>query len=88
MANLGDFGLQPAVMTLDLKKGWEVASQNSRRLHRGGCINVGTTTTSHRNDTVPFGGIGKSGMVKEGSMAGVRELCHEVPYKLYIDKDS
>lgn len=83
IANLGDFGLQPAVMTLDLKKGWEIASQI-----RGGCINVGTTTTSHRSDTVPFGGIGKSGIGKEGSLAGVRELCHEVPYKFYIDKAS
>jgi acyl-CoA reductase-like NAD-dependent aldehyde dehydrogenase len=83
IANLGDFGLQPAVMTLNLKKGWEVASQI-----RGGCINVGTTTTSHRSDTVPFGGIGKSGIGKEGSLAGVRELCHEVPYKFYIDKAS
>lgn len=83
MANLGDFGLQPAVMTHDLKMGWEVASQI-----RGGCINVGTATTSHRSDTVPFGGIGLSGIGKEGSLAGVRELCHEVPYKFYIDRSS
>jgi acyl-CoA reductase-like NAD-dependent aldehyde dehydrogenase len=83
IANLGNFGLQPAVMTHDLKKGWEVASQI-----RGGCINVGTATTSHRSDTVPFGGIGLSGVGKEGSLAGIRELCHEVPYKFYIDRSS
>lgn len=83
IANLGNFGLQPAVMTNDLKKGWEVASQV-----RGGCINVGTTTTSHRSDTVPFGGIGSSGIGKEGSLAGIYELCHEVPYKFYIDRPS
>ena len=83
IANLGDFGLQPAVMTHDLKTGWDIASQL-----RGGCINVGTTTTSHRSDTVPFGGIGFSGIGKEGSLAGVRELCHEVPYKFYIDHAS
>jgi len=83
IANLGSFGLQPAVMTHNLSKGWEVASRI-----RGGCINVGTTTTSHRSDTVPFGGLGLSGTGKEGSIEGVRELCHEVPYKFYIDKSS
>lgn len=83
IANLGDFGLQPAVMTHDLKMGWNIASKL-----RGGCINVGTATTSHRSDTVPFGGIGHSGIGKEGSLAGVRELCNEVPYKFYIDQSS
>lgn len=81
IANKGKFGLQPAVMTHDLKKGWEIASEI-----RGGCLNIGTATTSHRSDTVPFGGIGCSGIGKEGSVAGVRELCHEVPYKFYIDE--
>ncbi len=80
IANLGSFGLQPAVMTHDMKKGWEVASKI-----RGGCLNIGSTTTSHRSDTVPFGGIGSSGIGKEGSLAGVRELCHEIPYKFYVD---
>lgn len=80
IANLGSFGLQPAVMTHDMKKGWEVATKI-----RGGCLNIGSATTSHRSDTVPFGGIGSSGIGKEGSLAGVRELCHEIPYKFYID---
>jgi len=80
IANLGSFGLQPAVMTHDMNKGWEVAARI-----RGGCLNIGSTTTSHRSDTVPFGGIGCSGIGKEGSLAGVRELCHEVPYKFYVD---
>lgn len=81
IANLGSFGLQPAVMTHNMQKGWEVAAKI-----RGGCLNIGSATTSHRSDTVPFGGIGCSGIGKEGSLAGVRELCHEVPYKFYVDK--
>ncbi len=78
IANLGAYGLQPAVLTRDAGAGFAVAE----RL-RGGCINVGRATTASRSDLVPFGGVGDSGCGKEGGVAGVRELCVEVPVKFH-----
>ena len=79
IANLGNYGLQPAVMTNNMEDGWEIASKL-----RGGCLNIGNTATSYRSDTAPFGGVGSSGIGKEGSLAGVKEMCDETPYKFYI----
>lgn len=78
IANLGNYGLQPAVMTSSPLKGWNVASKL-----RGGCINIGNASTAHRSDIVAFGGVAASGMGKEGSLAGVKEMCYETPYKFY-----
>lgn len=78
VAALGDHGLQPAVLTHDLVAGLELG-----KALRGGCINVGHAATSFRSDLTPFGGIGASGIGKEGGLAGVREMCVEVPYKLH-----
>ena len=78
LANLGAYGLQPAVLTRDVAGGFALAE----RL-RGGCINVGLATTASRSDLVPFGGVGDSGCGKEGGVAGVRELCVEVPVKFH-----
>ena len=78
LANAGRYGLQPAVLTDDLARGAELAG----RL-RAGVVNVGRTTTAHRSDRVPFGGVDASGIGREGGLDGVREFCHPVPWKFF-----
>ena len=78
VANLGTYGLQPAVLTHDAAAGFALAA----RL-RGGCVNIGHATTANRSDLVPFGGVGDSGCGREGGVAGVREMCVEVAVKFH-----
>ncbi|CAM4117611.1 aldehyde dehydrogenase family protein [Nocardiopsis rhodophaea] len=69
--NSGDFGLQAGVFTRDL----QVAFRAHRELEVGGVI-IGDVPT-FRADQMPYGGVKKSGVGKEGVRPAMEDLTYE-----------
>ncbi|RKS05213.1 aldehyde dehydrogenase (NAD+) [Nocardiopsis sp. Huas11] len=69
--NDSDFGLQAGVFTRDLP----TAFRAHRELEVGGVI-IGDVPT-FRADQMPYGGVGKSGVGKEGVRAAMTDLTYE-----------
>ncbi|MFC4566014.1 aldehyde dehydrogenase family protein [Nocardiopsis mangrovi] len=69
--NAGDYGLQTGVFTRDL----QVAFRAHRELEVGGVV-IGDVP-SFRADQMPYGGVKKSGVGKEGLAAAMADLTYE-----------
>jgi lactaldehyde dehydrogenase len=69
IANNSKYGLQAGIFTNDINKAMKFAN----KLEYGGVIVNGSPT--FRKDNMPFGGIKKSGLGKEGIKYAVEEMC-------------
>jgi len=68
LANSTVYGLQAAVFTSSL----DVALEAGRRLKAGGVMV--NRSSNFRLDHLPYGGVGESGMGREGPMAAIEEM--------------
>ncbi|CRK80216.1 aldehyde dehydrogenase family protein [Neobacillus massiliamazoniensis] len=68
LANKSDYGLQAGIFTKDMN----LALKASRELEYGGVI-VNDVST-YRNDVMPYGGVKKSGLGKEGPRYAIEEM--------------
>jgi acyl-CoA reductase-like NAD-dependent aldehyde dehydrogenase len=66
--NAGEYGLQAGLCTRDIGKAFEAA----RRLHVGGVII--NDVPAYRADHMPYGGVKKSGIGREGPQFAVEEM--------------
>lgn len=68
LLNHGAYGLQAGVFTTDIGRAWHAA----RTIETGGVII--NDTSAYRADLMPYGGVGLSGMGREGPRFAVEEM--------------
>lgn len=69
--NASQYGLQAGVFTSNTN----LAMKAAKKIHTGGVV-IGDTS-SYRTDSMPYGGVKRSGIGKEGAKYAIKELTEE-----------